>query len=425
MGIEAVSVNDTAKQPKSTPGPRPLDGVRVIDLTTILMGPLATQLLADYGADVIKVEPPEGDIMRHAGPMKHERMGPIYLNANRNKRSIVLDLKKPEARDALLKLSRNADMFVHNVRPAAMRRLGLDYADIAAENPKIIYLALVGFGQTGPYAPLAAVDDVIQAASGMASLQAQQTGGPPGYLPMVIADRVTGISAAHAALAALYMRERTGQGQSIEVPMFETMAQLVLGDHLGGESFDPPAGPMHYNRLLTPFRRPYRTRDGYVAVLVYTDGQWQRFFEAIARSDIPETDPRFADAATRAKHYDEAYAMLSELLLERSTDEWVELLQRYDIPCMRLHDTRSLLADPHLDAVGFFEVLDHPTEGRLRSMQVPSRWSTADLSVRHHAPQVGEQSIEILREAGFTMEQIERLIAAGATVRPPDQPPTR
>jgi crotonobetainyl-CoA:carnitine CoA-transferase CaiB-like acyl-CoA transferase len=251
----------------------------------------------------------------------------------------------------------------------------------------------------------------------MASLQAQSSGRAPSHVPMVIVDRVCGINAARVALAALFMRERTGRGQSIEVPMFEAMVQLVMGDHLGGETFDPPAGPMGYSRLLTPHRRPFRTRDGYLALLVYTDVQWQQFFEAIGRPDTFRDDPRFTTAAMRAKHYDAAYSMLSEILLERTSAEWVELLRSRDIPCMLLHDPRSLMNDPHLQAIDFFQMMDHPSEGRMRMMRVASRWSDADLSIWRHAPRAGEQSAEILREAGFTEERIKQLIAAGAVVQ--------
>jgi crotonobetainyl-CoA:carnitine CoA-transferase CaiB-like acyl-CoA transferase len=396
---------------------RPLAGVKVIDLTSVLMGPAGTQILADYGADVIKVESPEGDIMRHAGHMKHHGMGPVYLHANRNKRSIVIDLKKPEGRAALLDLVRAADLFVHNVRPAAMKRLGLDYADLAAVNARLICLALVGYDQRGPYAPLAAVDDAIQGASGMASLVAQQTGGEPAFSPMVIVDRICAVNAAQTALAALLMREKTGRGQSIEMPMFETAASVVLGDHMGGETFDPPAGPTGYARLLARDRRPFRTKDGHVALLVYTDGQWKRFFEAIGTPEVFTNDPRLTTAAMRAQNYDFSYGLLTGLLRERSSAEWVELLQRFDIPCMPLHDPHSLMDDAQLAATGFFEWIEHPSEGRMRSMRVAARWSDADLSLRHHAPRLGEQSVEILREHGFDEARIEKLLAGKSVVQ--------
>ncbi len=398
---------------------RPLDGIRVLDLTSVLMGPAATQILADYGADVVKVEAPEGDIMRHAGHMKHEGMGPVFLHANRNKRSIVIDLKKADGRAALLDLARTADLFVHNVRPAAMSRLGLDYADLAAVNARLVCLALVGFDQRGPYAPLPAVDDAIQGISGMASLVAQQTGGEPAYSPMVIVDRLCAVNAAQAALAALFMREKTGRGQYIEVPMFETAASVVLGDHMGGETFDPPAGPTGYARLLARDRRPFRTKDGHVALLVYTDGQWRRFFEAIGTPEVFTNDKRLTTAAMRAQNYDFSYGLLTGLLRERTSAEWVELLQRYDIPCMPLHDPHSLMADPHLAATGFFEMVEHPSEGRMRSMRVAARWSDADLSLRRHAPRAGEQSVEVLREHGFDDARIKRLLAGSAILQHP------
>lgn len=401
--------------------PRPLDGIRVVDLTTVLAGPAGTQILADYGADVIKVEAPGGDIMRHAGHMKHEGMGPVYLHANRNKRSIVIDLKQAEGRAVLLDLVRGADLFVHNVRPAAMSRLGLDFADLARVNARLVCLALVGFDQRGPYAPLPAVDDAIQGISGMASLVARQTGGEPAYSPMVIVDRLCAVNAAQSALAALYLRERTGRGQYIELPMFETAASIVLGDHMGGETFDPPAGPTGYSRLLARDRKPFRTSDGHVALLVYTDGQWKRFFEAIGTPEVFTQDDRLTTAAMRAKNYDFSYALLAGILRERTSAEWVALLQRHDIPCMPLHDPHSLMSDPHLEKTGFFEMVEHPSEGRMRSMKVAARWSDADLSVRRHAPQLGEHSVEILRENGFDEARIESLLAMGAVTQMPSE----
>jgi crotonobetainyl-CoA:carnitine CoA-transferase CaiB-like acyl-CoA transferase len=403
---------------------RPLDGVRVVDLTSVLMGPAATQILADYGADVIKVESPEGDIMRHAGYMKHRGMGPVFLHANRNKRSIAIDLKCPGGCETLLEMIAASDLFVHNVRPAALARLGIDGAALVAEQPRLICLALVGFGQRGPYAPLPAVDDAIQGASGMASLVAQQTGGEPAYAPMVIVDRLCAVSAAQSALAALFMRTNTGRGQYIEVPMFETAASFVLGDHMGGETFDPPVGPTGYSRLLARDRRPFRTKDGHVALLVYTDGQWQRFFEAIGEPEVFRSDARLTTAAVRAQNYDFSYALLTSILVERTSSEWVALLQRCDIPCMPLHDPHSLLSDPHLAQVGFFDMIDHPTEGRMRSMNVAARWSDADLSVRRHAPQIGEHTVEVLREFGFDQARIARLLAGG-TIKQANQPSER
>ena len=395
---------------------RPLDGIRVVDLTSVLMGPAATQVLADYGADVIKVEPPGGDIMRHAGHMRNPGMGPVYLHANRNKRSIGIDLKKPEGRDTLLALAATADMFVHNVRPAAMERLGLGYPAFSSINQRLIYLALVGFDQNGPYAPLPAMDDVIQGASGISGLHAQYCGEPL-YVPMVMVDRYCAINAAQVALAALFMRERTGQGQSVEVPMFESMVQAVLGDHMGGETFDPPAGPMGYARLLTPHRKPFKTRDGHIALIVYTDAQWQAFFDVVGEPDRFRSDPRFTTAAARAQNHDHAYAMLADFLIARTTSEWIALLRERDIPCMPMHDLNGVLHDPHLQAVDFFEALEHPSEGRVRAMRVSSRWSDADLSIYRHAPRAGEQSVEVLREAGFGGDRIDKLLSSHTIIQ--------
>lgn len=399
---------------------RPLDGVRIVDLSTVLMGPYATQILADYGADVIKVEPPAGDMMRHAGPMKHAAMGPIFLQANRNKRSVVLDLKHAAGRSALLQLISGADVFVTNTRPAAMRRLSLGYEDLAGDRPGLIYASLVGFDQSGPNAPRPAYDDVIQAASGLAALTAMQNSGPPSYVPMVIADRIAGLNAAHTVLAALFMREKTGKGQRIEIPMFETLAALVMADHMGGETFIPAAGPVGYQRLLTRHRRPYKTKDGFVALLVYTDGQWRRFLQLAAGGEHLAADPRFASVSGRASHYDEIYSKLDDLLAERTTSEWVDLLSANDIPCMKVAGLMDLLSDPQVAAAGLIEEHVHPSEGRIRGTRVPARWSEADLSMRLHAPRLGEHSFEVLLEAGLSQRQIDELVAAGVTLASPD-----
>lgn len=379
----------------------PLAGIRILDLTSVILGPYATQILADFGADVIKVESPAGDIMRHVGPMRNEGMGHIYLNLNRNKRSIALDLKREPARDALRKLAATADVFVTNVRPAAMARLGLGYDDIRAVNPRIIYASATGFGARGRYAGKPAYDDLIQGLSGIAAIARDAWGGEPRYMPTAIADRTVGLYLANAVSAALYHRERTGTGQAIEIPMFEVFVEYLLGDHLSGLTFDPPEGPQYYPRLVSKHRRPYATKDGYVCALVYTDTHWKNFFKAIAREDLLQ-DARFSTHGGRADNIDEVYAFVADTLKTKSTAEWLGLLEAADIPAAPLHDIAGLFDDPHLKDAGFFRFVDHPTEGRLRMTDVPGTWSQTQPVVRSLPPTLGAHTVEVLREAGLS-----------------------
>jgi crotonobetainyl-CoA:carnitine CoA-transferase CaiB-like acyl-CoA transferase len=393
----------------------PLAGVRIIDLTSVMMGPYATMILGDYGADVIKVESPEGDIMRHAAPMRHPQMGAMYLQGNRNKRSIVLDLKTAGGRDALLRLAATADVFVHNVRPAAMRRLRLGADDLLALNPRLVYASLHGFGEEGPYAGRPAYDDLIQGLTALPALTGKIT-GEPRFSPATMADRIVGLNATHAILAALLHRDRTGEGQSIEIPMFETMAQFVLGDHMAGRSFEPPIGPPGYSRLLSPDRRPYRTSDGYICALVYTDKQWTAFFRMIGQENDSQRDPRLSSITARTSNYDYVYDWFSGVMKTRSTAEWMALFQQADIPHAPLHDLDSLIDDPHLAAVGLVQSIEHPTEGTLRVAGPAATWSKTPPSIRHYPPCLGEQGGEILREAGFSDSEVETLIGDGAQI---------
>lgn len=401
--------------PDSTGGAAgPLAGVRIIDMTTVIMGPYGTQILADYGADVIKVEPPGGDILRYGGAMRNPGMGALFLQINRSKRSICLDVKQEAGRDALLRLCATADVFVTNVRPAGMQRAQLSDQDLRAGNERLIYVSLVGYGQSGPYAALPAYDDLLQGRVGFPALMAQQSGGSPRFVPVTIIDRIVGINAVHVVLAALFHRERTGRGQSVELPMLETMAQFVLGDHMGGRSFEPPLGPTGYSRLLAPDRRPYKTSDGYVCTLVYTDKQWRSFYRAIGRSEAEfQADPRLQTQYSRAQHYAELYALVARELEQRSTAEWMELLEKHDIPVGPVHDLDALIDDPHLGAVGFFEEMDHPTEGAVRMVGVPSTWSDSPAAITRPTPNLGEHSEEVLREAGFSAAECERLFHSG------------
>jgi crotonobetainyl-CoA:carnitine CoA-transferase CaiB-like acyl-CoA transferase len=394
----------------------PLAGIRIIDMSTVLMGPFATQILGDYGADVIKVEPPAGDVMRTGGPMRNPGMGSVYLQVNRNKRSIVLDVKKAAGRDAVLRLCESADVFVHNIRPAAMRRLKLDADELRGRNRRLVYVSLMGYGEAGPYAGRPAYDDLIQGITGVPWLIGNIGGGDPRYVPLTIADRIVGLNAVHVVMAALIERGRSGEGQAVELPMFETMAQFVLVDHLAGASFQPSLGPPGYSRLLAPDRRPYPTKDGYVCVLVYTDKQFAAFFAALGRSEEFAADARFSDHATRARHYPEVYAILAEILRTRTTAEWLALLREIDIPCVPLNNLDDLIADPHLSAVKLLQDYEHPSEGTIRLAGVPSRWSRAGPGVHRHPPRLGEHSVEVLREAGFSSAEIDALCAEGAAL---------
>ena len=392
--------------------PGPLSGVNVLDLTTVVMGPFATQILAELGADVIKIEPHEGDNMRHVGPMRNRGMGHLYLHLNRGKRCLVLDLKQPEGRDALLRLVPRADVLVYNVRPAAMTRLGLAWDAVRARNPRLLYVGCYGYSEGGPYAGRAAYDDLIQGAAAIPWLSAQD-GGAPRYTPINLADRVTGLHVVYAVTAALYRRSVTGQGQAVEVPMFESVTQLVLGDHLAGLSWEPPNGPTGYPRL--EHRRPYATKDGHLCVLVYNDKQWRSFLQAVGRDDLL-ADARFANHANRAQHIGEIYDILAGLMRARTSAEWIALLQRADIPFARMNSAADVVADEHLNASGFFEMQEHPSEGRMRVMRTPTHWSESAPGPLAPAPRLGQHSAEVLREAGYTEAQIADLARSGVTL---------
>ncbi|HXM80973.1 MAG TPA: CoA transferase [Burkholderiales bacterium] len=396
----------------------PLHGVRILDLTTVVMGPYATQILADFGADVIKVEPPDGDNMRWVWPFRNPGMGHIFLNANRNKRSIVLDLKKDAAREACLVLARKSDALVYNIRPQAMARLRLSYEDVRKANPRIIYVGCFGYSQRGPYAAKAAYDDLIQGAAGVPWLLQKQGAEAPRYAPLVIADRSVGQQVASAVSAALYHREKTGKGQRVDVPMFEHLLQIVLGEHLGGYTFEPQLGEPGYARMLSPDRRPYQTKDGYVCALIYNDKQWKAFFELIGNAELL-SDPAFATYEGRSRNYDRVYGMVAEEMKRRTTDEWLGALERADIPVQRMNNLADIAADPHLAAIGYFRTVEHPTEGTIKSMAVPSEWSESQPEYRRHAPRLGEHTREVLREAGLPEEKIASLLQAGAAKEPP------
>ena len=394
----------------------PLAGIRIIDLTAVVLGPYATQILGELGADIIKVESREGDNMRHAAPMKHAGMGHVFLHLNRNKRSIVLDLKQPAGRDAMLRLCTTADVLVYNVRPQAMARLQLSYEDVRAVNPKIIYVGAYGFSQNGPYSGKPAYDDLIQGMVALPSLIQQAGADRPRFVPSTVADRITGLNTVNAVTTALFQRERTGRGQAVEVTMFECLTQFVLGDHMGGKTFEPPLGPMGNPRLLTEHRNPYATKDGYLCLLIYNDKQWRNFFRIIGREEMFDNDPRYSTQANRSQNFGVCYAFVAEHIRTRTSAEWLAALTGADIPVMPLNSIDDLLADAHLNETGFFSLTEHPSEGLLRSMGVPSKWSESTPEAGRPAPRLGEHSIEVLREAGYTGAEIDAMLAAGTTL---------
>ncbi len=399
----------------------PLAGLRILDLTTVQMGPWCTRIVADLGAEVIKVEAPEGDSSRYTGVPRHRGMSGTFQHNAKGKRSIAMDLKRPEAKEAILRLAKTCDAFASNIRPKALERLGLDYESVRAVNPTIVYLSMVGYGTGGRYAGRPAYDDLIQAASAIPMLLQRST-GEPRFIPMAAIDRIVGGAAANALLAGLLARERQGIGQRIEVPMFETMAQFVLSEHMQGTTFDPPTSPPGYPRTLSRSRKPYATKDGYLAVLPYNDGQWRRFFEAVGKGHILREDPRFADIGARTANIDALYDMIGEEVKTRTTADWLTLLQENDIPCMVPHTLETLMEDPHLHDRGFFVYQDHPSEGRIRTMREPSTWSETEPPAGRFAPRLGQHTREILAEAGYSDTEIDTMITAGIAMPDKWQP---
>jgi crotonobetainyl-CoA:carnitine CoA-transferase CaiB-like acyl-CoA transferase len=394
----------------------PLSGLKVVDLTTTFMGPYCTALMARMDADIIKIEAPGGDIVRDIGGGRNPGMGPIFLNANHGKRSVALDLKRPEGLAVLRRLVAEADVFVTNMRPAAIRRLGLSYDELARVNRRLVYAALLGFGSSGPYSDDAAYDDVIQAVCGMASTQGGSA--EPSYVRSPVADKAVALMALSAILAALLRREQTGEGQAVEIPMFETMAQFMLLDQQGGYVFDPPYGQSGYARTASPNRRPYRTADGYIGVMVYTDRQWLSFFTLIGMPELSE-DPRFRTITGRTQNIDELYEILAEHLPKRSSADWLAELHELGIACAPVLQIAELFDDNHLRSVGFFERVEHPTEGPLKLARMPVSFSRDKPGHQRPAPRLGEHGIEVLEAHGFSGDQVRHLVESTVLVVPP------
>jgi crotonobetainyl-CoA:carnitine CoA-transferase CaiB-like acyl-CoA transferase len=390
----------------------PLDGVRVVDLTTVVVGPICTRTLADYGADVIKVEAPGGDLLRTmAEGSRNPGMSGKFINFNRNKRSIVLDLKKKDGHAAMLRLIARADVFVSNVRPEALARAGLDHASLVKLNPKLIHCSILAFGRGGRYFNRPAYDPVIQSLSGVAGTIARAT-GEPRFVPMVMSDHTSGLIAAQAIGFALYRREKTGKGEAIDVPMLENMASFVSSEHLGAATFDPPVGPTGDGRLLSPNYRPVPTKDGYVTVRPNTNAQAFAFFDAIGRPEL-KTDPRFDSATTRTRNAKDYFEVQANNLGGKTTDEWVELFDKLDVPAARYNSIDDLLTDPHLADVGFFRTEEHPSQGRIRRTKLANSFSGGAREDETHAPLTGEHTRGILAEAGYTDAEIDALLASG------------
>lgn len=392
----------------------PLSEVKILDLTSVVMGPYATQIFGDMGAEVIKIESPQGDIMRHMGVSRNKAMGPIHLAVNRNKKSVVLDLRTEAGHAAVLRLIQDVDVIVHSMRATAIERLGLGYEQVKKHNPEIIYCGAYGFSSNGPYADDAAYDDIIQGLCGLASVNGFLA-EEPRFTPTIIGDKVAGLIAAQSILAALFHKARSGEGQQIEVPMFEALTSFMLVEHLGGKVFDMEHGEPGYERVLSQLRKPHRTKNGYACVLPYTDKNWKDFFSEAGRPELA-TDPRYISATSRSQNYETLYSLLGSIMAERTTEEWLTTLKPLSIPIARVNSLEDLFVDPHLAAVGMFVQHEHPSEGTINQVQPPVRFSRTPCAIKRLAPRLGEHSHEVLTGAGFTEREIEILANAGVTV---------
>jgi formyl-CoA transferase len=392
----------------------PLKGLRVLDLTAVVLGPFCTQMMGDWGAEIIKIETPTGDILRNSGVFRNRGMASVFLGTNRNKRSVSIDLKSPEGAEVLRRLIPTVDVLVTNIRPAGMARLGFGPEQCRALNPRLVFAVATGFGQDGPHRARPAFDEIIQAASGFADIVGGETGQPM-FVPSLVADKITGITLLSALLAALYHRERTGEGQLVEVPMLETLTAFLSVEHLGGLAFEPQEGEAGYRRLK--YRKPAPTKDGHITLLPYSSANWVAFFTMAGRPDLVET-LSVHDPVKRNAHIDKVYAAMAEIALGKTTAEWLALCEEHDIPATGFTRIEEVTEHPHLKAVGMFELHDHPTEGRIRLARPPARFEKTPANIRRMVPRLGEHTAEVLGEIGFSAEEIADMQARKVVRQP-------
>ncbi|MDX1581525.1 MAG: CoA transferase, partial [Alphaproteobacteria bacterium] len=392
----------------------PLAGMKVLDMSTVVLGPYAGQILGDLGADVIRIESPGSDMTRWAGNSPHKGFGPIFMMCNRNKRSLCLDLKKDGAKQALRELIKTADVFLHNVRLAGVERLGFGYEDVKAIKPDIVYVHAVGYGSDGEYAGRPAYDDLVQAAGGSASLNTFiDHDDEPRFVPSLIADKTTGLHAAYATLAALLHKERTGEGQFVEVPMLESFSSFLMIEHMFGHVYQPHLDPVGYHRVINHNRRPFPAKDGHICIMPYSPQQWAKLFQ-LGGLDVTEEDERFANMPAIARNVKELYGMIREITPQFTVDAWFDKLSEADIPVMRVNRIDTLEEDPHLQSINFFEQRQHPSEGSYVTTRHPVRFSGSPAEMRRDPPALGQHNEEVLKEAGFTDEQIKALMEDGS-----------